>query len=151
MTSQTKALASIPKRAQPSQSLAALVHSIIGSRYFLYTLSIAVFLSIWDLAAVNKMLGNFLPRPVDVLIQLWSLNTEPLASKTLFEHLWASIYRVLIGWAIGVIFAVPLGIFMGLNPYVRAIVKPVFDLLKAHLRADPYAWDGALPAGVRGA
>ena len=137
MTSQTKALASIPKRAQPSQSLAALVHSIIGSRYFLYTLSIAIFLFIWDLAAVNKMLGNFLPRPVDVLIQLWSLNHEPLASKTLFEHLWASIHRVLIGWAIGVLVAVPLGIFMGLNPYVKAVVKPVFDLLKP---MPPISW-----------
>lgn len=137
MTSQTNALASIPNRAPLSQRLAALVHSIIGSRYFLYTLSIAVFLSIWDLAAVNKMLGNFLPRPVDVLIQLWSLNQEPIASKTLFEHLWASIHRVLIGWAIGVVFAVPLGIFMGLNPYVKAVVKPVFDLLKP---MPPISW-----------
>ena len=137
MTSQTNAPASIPNRAPLSQRLAALVHSIIGSRYFLYTLSIAIFLSIWDLAAVNKVLGNFLPRPVEVLIQLWSLNAEPLASKTLFEHLWASIYRVLIGWAIGVIVAVPLGIFMGLNPYVKAVVKPVFDLLKP---MPPISW-----------
>jgi NitT/TauT family transport system permease protein/sulfonate transport system permease protein len=137
MPSQTKTLASIPNRAQPSQNLAALAQSVIGNRYFLYTLSIAIFLSIWELAAVNKLLGNFLPRPVDVLIQLWSLNTEPLASKTLFEHLWASIYRVLIGWAIGVIVAVPLGIFMGLNPYVKAVVKPVFDILKP---MPPISW-----------
>ncbi len=137
MTSQTNTLASTSKRVQPPRSLSTLVQSIIGSRYFLYTLSIAIFLSIWDLAALNKVLGNFLPRPVDVLIQLWSLNTEPLASKTLFEHLWASIYRVLIGWAIGVLFAVPLGIFMGLNPYVKAVVKPVFDLLKP---MPPISW-----------
>ena len=31
----------------------------------------------------------------------------------------------------------PLGIFMGLNPYVRAIVKPVFDLLKP---MPPISW-----------
>lgn len=137
MTSQTNALTPISKGVQASPSLSTLVRSIVGNRYFLYTLSIVIFLTIWDLAAVNKVLGNFLPRPVDVLIQLWSLNTEPLASKTLFEHLWASIYRVIIGWAIGVLVAVPLGVFMGLNPYVKAVVKPVFDILKP---MPPISW-----------
>jgi len=117
--------------------LIKLLFSAFGNRYFLYTLSVVMFLTFWDLAAVQKILGNFLPRPIEVLSQLMSLNTEPLASKTLFEHLWASIHRVLIGWAIGVSIAVPLGIFMGLNPYVRAIVKPVFDLLKP---MPPISW-----------
>jgi NitT/TauT family transport system permease protein/sulfonate transport system permease protein len=117
--------------------LIKFLFSALGNRYFLYTLSVVMFLAFWDLAAVKKVLGNFLPRPIEVLSQLLSLNTEPLASKTLFEHLWASIHRVLIGWAIGVSIAVPLGIFMGLNPYVRAIVKPVFDLLKP---MPPISW-----------
>jgi NitT/TauT family transport system permease protein/sulfonate transport system permease protein len=137
MTSQTNTLTPASKRGLPPRTLSTLVQSLAGSRYFLYTLSIVIFLTLWDLAAVNKLLGNFLPRPGDVLAELWSLNTQPLASKTLFEHLWASIYRVLIGWAIGVLFAVPLGIFMGLNPYVKAVVKPVFDLLKP---MPPISW-----------
>jgi NitT/TauT family transport system permease protein/sulfonate transport system permease protein len=127
----------IPKRRPPARSWRKILFSAIGNRYFLYTLSTCLFLVFWDLAAVHKVLGNFLPRPVEVLLQLWSLNAEPLASKTLFEHLWASIHRVLIGWAIGVSIAVPLGVFMGLNPYVRAIVKPIFDLLKP---MPPISW-----------
>jgi sulfonate transport system permease protein len=136
MASQT-GTTTIPNRRQPPRRLIKLLFSAFGNRYFLYTLSVVMFLAFWDLAAVKKILGNFLPRPIDVLSQLMSLNTEPLASKTLFEHLWASIHRVLIGWAIGVSIAVPLGIFMGLNPYVRAIVKPVFDLLKP---MPPISW-----------
>jgi sulfonate transport system permease protein len=136
MASQT-GTTTIPNRRQPPRRLIKLLFSAFGNRYFLYTLSVVMFLAFWDLAAVNKILGNFLPRPIEVLSQLMSLNTEPLASKTLFEHLWASIHRVLIGWAIGVSIAVPLGIFMGLNPYVRAIVKPVFDLLKP---MPPISW-----------
>jgi sulfonate transport system permease protein len=136
MASQT-GTTTIPNRRQPPRCLIKLLFSAFGNRYFLYTLSVVMFLAFWDLAAVNKILGNFLPRPIEVLSQLMSLNTEPLASKTLFEHLWASIHRVLIGWAIGVSIAVPLGIFMGLNPYVRAIVKPVFDLLKP---MPPISW-----------
>jgi sulfonate transport system permease protein len=136
MASQT-GTTTIPNRRQPPRCLIKLLFSAFGNRYFLYTLSVVMFLAFWDLAAVKKILGNFLPRPIEVLSQLMSLNTEPLASKTLFEHLWASIHRVLIGWAIGVSIAVPLGIFMGLNPYVRAIVKPVFDLLKP---MPPISW-----------
>jgi len=136
MALQTRAT-TIPNRPQPPRCLIKFLFSALGNRYFLYTLSVVMFLAFWDLAAVKKVLGNFLPRPIEVLSQLLSLNTEPLASKTLFEHLWASIHRVLIGWAIGVSIAVPLGIFMGLNPYVRAIVKPVFDLLKP---MPPISW-----------
>jgi len=136
MASQT-GTTTIPNRRQPPRRLIKVLFSAFGNRYFLYTLSVVMFLTFWDLAAVQKILGNFLPRPIEVLSQLMSLNTEPLASKTLFEHLWASIHRVLIGWAIGVSIAVPLGIFMGLNPYVRAIVKPVFDLLKP---MPPISW-----------
>jgi NitT/TauT family transport system permease protein/sulfonate transport system permease protein len=136
MASQT-GTTTIPNRRQPPRRMIKLLFSAFGNRYFLYTLSVVMFLTFWDLAAVQKILGNFLPRPIEVLSQLMSLNTEPLASKTLFEHLWASIHRVLIGWAIGVSIAVPLGIFMGLNPYVRAIVKPVFDLLKP---MPPISW-----------
>ena len=136
MASQT-GTTTIPNKRQPPRRLIKVLFSAFGNRYFLYTLSVVMFLTLWDLAAVQKLLGNFLPRPIEVLSQLMSLNTEPLASKTLFEHLWASIHRVLIGWAIGVSIAVPLGIFMGLNPYVRAIVKPVFDLLKP---MPPISW-----------
>lgn len=136
MASQT-VTTTIPNRLQPPRQLSKFLFSALGNRYFLYTLSVVMFLAFWDLAAVKKVLGNFLPRPIEVLSQLLSLNTEPLASKTLFEHLWASIHRVLIGWAIGVSIAVPLGVFMGLNSYVRAIVKPVFDLLKP---MPPISW-----------
>ena len=136
MALQTR-VTTIPNSPQPPSRLIKFLFSTLSNRYFLYTLSVVMFLAFWDLAAVKKVLGNFLPRPIEVLSQLLSLNTEPLASKTLFEHLWASIHRVLIGWAIGVSIAVPLGIFMGLNPYVRAIVKPVFDLLKP---MPPISW-----------
>jgi NitT/TauT family transport system permease protein/sulfonate transport system permease protein len=136
MASQT-VTTTIPNKLQPPRQLSKFLFSALGNRYFLYTLSVVMFLAFWDLAAVKKILGNFLPRPIEVLSQLMSLNTEPLASKTLFEHLWASIHRVLIGWAIGVSIAVPLGVFMGLNSYVRAIVKPVFDLLKP---MPPISW-----------
>ncbi|BBO67896.1 ABC transporter permease [Desulfosarcina alkanivorans] len=109
----------------------------LKNRYGLYVLSIVLFLLVWDLCALYDILGKFLPRPHTVIEQIWVLMFKKLASKTLFQHLWASLSRVLIGWAIAVAIAVPLGVFMGLNRYVNAIVKPVFDLLKP---MPPISW-----------
>jgi ABC-type nitrate/sulfonate/bicarbonate transport system permease component len=47
---------------------------------------------------------------------------------SLYAHSWASLYRVLVGFAAGVLLGVPLGLLMGLYPGVyaatRAIVEP---------------------------
>jgi NitT/TauT family transport system permease protein/sulfonate transport system permease protein len=129
--------ATIPIKTRRPERFSTWLFSILDNKYLLYTSSIVLFLSLWDYAAVRKLLGNFLPRPSEVLLQLWSLNSEPLASKTLLEHLWASIKRVIVGWAIGVSIAVPIGVFMGLNPIVRATAKPIFDLFKP---MPPISW-----------
>jgi ABC-type nitrate/sulfonate/bicarbonate transport system permease component len=62
---------------------------------------------------------------------------NPIAGKGLLGHIWASSQRILIGFAIGAVLATPLGLFMALNRYVNAIVKPVFDLIKP---MPPIAW-----------
>ncbi len=103
----------------------------------IYFVSLALFLLLWHLTAVYKLLGNFLPTPWEVLLELRRLTTMTLAGKNLASHLWASLHRVLVGWAMAVVFAVPLGIFMALNDYARAIVKPIFDLLKP---MPPISW-----------
>ena len=62
---------------------------------------------------------------------------DPLAGKSLLGHVWASTQRILIGFTIASLVAVPLGLMMALNRYVNAIVKPLFDLLKP---MPPLAW-----------
>ncbi len=104
---------------------------------YLYVISIVMFISAWHVAAVYQLLGTFLPTPLAVVRAFWTLSGETLAGQTLFGHLWSSLHRVLIGWSVGVIIAVPLGVFMALNDYVRAIVKPVFDLFKP---MPPISW-----------
>ena len=126
----------VPK-IRSSQGPMAAVVGFLKSIHALYCLSLILSLTAWHLAAVFKLLGAFLPTPLEVVAQLWSLSTENLAGKRLLGHLWASLQRVLLGWAIAVVVAVPLGVFMALNDYVRAIVKPVFDLLKP---MPPISW-----------
>ena len=107
---------------------------ILKNRWFLYGVSMLAFFLVWDRLAVTR---DFLPRPYEVVLQLWRMIFDPLAGKSLLGHVWASTQRILIGFTIASLVAVPLGLMMALNRYVNAIVKPLFDLLKP---MPPLAW-----------
>lgn len=130
------ATAAAPAGASASPFPAAL-QRFCGKINYLNLISIAAFVFIWHLAAVFQLLGSFLPTPLEVMQALWQLTSTTLAGKSFLEHLWASLHRVLVGWSLAVVVAVPLGVFMALNDYVRAIVKPVFDLFKP---MPPISW-----------
>jgi ABC-type nitrate/sulfonate/bicarbonate transport system permease component len=111
--------------------------TILRNRWFLYGVSTLAFFLIWDRAAMDRVFSSGLPRPYEVVLQLWSMMFDPLAGKSLLGHIWASTQRILIGFIIASLVAVPLGLMMALNRYVNAIVKPLFDLLKP---MPPLAW-----------
>jgi len=112
---------------------------ILTNRFFLYAVSLFCFFYGWDLLA--RTLGaegsSSLARPKEVILALEDLYENELADYKLLGHIWASTQRVLIGFSIAAILAVPLGLFMALNRYVNAIVKPLFDLLKP---MPPISW-----------
>lgn len=112
---------------------------MLTNRWFLYCVSLCGFFWGWD--AIARALGSqgssSLARPLEVLVELKDLWEHELAELTLLGHIWASTRRVLIGFSIAAGLAVPLGLFMALNRYVNAIVKPLFDLLKP---MPPIAW-----------
>ena len=70
-------------------------------------------------------------------MQIKMLTTMKFGGTNLWGHIWASTLRVLMGFSLAAVVAVPLGLFMALNKYVNAIVKPLFDLLKP---MPPIAW-----------
>lgn len=107
------------------------------NRWFLYTVSLIAFFSIWTYVDYTRVLGNGIAAPSAVVWEILRLMGDTIAGKTLWGHIWASTYRVLIGFSIAAAIAVPLGILMALNRYVNAVVKPVFDLLKP---MPPFAW-----------
>ena len=110
---------------------------ILMNRWLLYGVSMLAFFLVWDRAAVARVFSSGLPRPYEVVLQLWRMMFDPLAGKSLLGHVWASTQRILIGFTIASLVAVPLGLMMALNRYVNAIVKPLFDLLKP---MPPLAW-----------
>jgi sulfonate transport system permease protein len=116
---------------------AAVAQRLLKNRYVLYVVSIVGLLAIWHFSAVSGAYSKYMPTPWMVLNELWRIAHENLAGQNLLGHLWSSLHRVLIGFAIGSIVGVPLGLFMALNRYVNALVKPVFDLIKP---MPPISW-----------
>lgn len=113
------------------------LYRFLTNQYFLYTVSLCAFFLLWDRVAAWQVFGDSLARPLAVLDKLYELTRIKFAGSTLGGHIWASTQRVLIGFSLASAIAVPLGLFMALNQYVNAVVKPVFDLFKP---MPPIAW-----------
>ena len=76
--------------------------------------SLAVFLVVWQAGAaiVNS---PFFPPPTEIVGAFARLaSVGDTQGISLYAHSWASLYRVLVGFAAGVLFGVPLGLLMGL-------------------------------------
>lgn len=112
------------------------VRLIVTNEYLLHAVSIVLFLVIWNQVAGGIFKGA-LCTPWEVVEQLRSLFTNTLAGITIWGHVLASTQRIFIGFVLASVVAVPLGLFMALNPYVDAIVKPIFDIFKP---MPPIAW-----------
>lgn len=63
-------------------------------------------------------------------------NTAPDGS-TLFQHIWTSLKVALIGYGIGAVVGIPLGIIMGWSKKASYFIRPLFDLLRP---MPPIAW-----------
>lgn len=116
------------------------IKAIVTNQWFLYGVSLTFFFLTWQVLARSNVLGggsSALATPLEVVEQLVYLAQNDLAELTLWGHIWASTQRVLLGFSIAALLAVPLGLFMALNSYVNAFVKPLFDLLKP---MPPISW-----------
>ena len=91
-------------------------------------LSLAGFLIAWHVLAL-LVNSPFFPGPAKILQAFIQLaRSGDTMGNSLWEHCWASLHRVMVGFGIAVLLGVPLGLLMGLNKplYVstRSIVEP---------------------------
>jgi len=72
-----------------------------------------------------------LDTPWNTASDAWRLLTTSKPHRpNLLQHLWSSTFRVVIGFFISSLFAVPLGIMMGLFPRLRATISPIVSFLR---------------------
>ena len=96
------------------------------------------FFVIWHLLAISGWFpARFLPGPLDVVRTIVELSTAPYSGATLFGHLWASLVRFFLAFALAALIGIPLGLMMGWYRWLDDIVSPLFEGLRF---VAPIAW-----------
>ena len=95
-------------------------------------LVIAALIGIWWLIVVKSQSAIF-PTPWQVVTGAWDLAQD----GTLFEHIRASLLRVLVGFGLAFLVAVPLGLWMGWVRGAFYTLNPLFQMLRP---ISPIAW-----------
>lgn len=102
---------------------------------YLMVVGFALFFGAWFLLAEVLHFWRFdnLPGPREILIE-W-FNPDPVYGLSIYTpeyytHIWMSIRRVLIAFAIATILGVPIGLFLGWSQSFREYVFPLFEVLR---------------------
>ena len=82
-------------------------------------------LVVWQIASMFSD-PMFLPSPYLTLKGAFEIASD----GTLFIYMLYSFVRVLVGWSLGLCIAVPIGLLIGTNKYVRALLEPVITFVR---------------------
>lgn len=113
----------------------------------LFLLSLILFLAFWEIGARLGMFSKLMPSASKTLVDFWGWISNPFYDygpndKGIGWHLLVSLRRVLIGFTIGSLIAIPLGVLIGLSEVFSKAFDPYIQLLKP---VSPLAW---LPLGL---
>lgn len=89
--------------------------------------SVVGFVLLWQgLTASGFIDPAFFPSPVRVATEAAKL----IASFEIFRDIWVSTERVLVGFGLSALFAIPLGIALGISPLLKAIADPIVSIVR---------------------
>ena len=94
--------------------------------------TLLVLLAVWWAVAAQQWVSPlFLPPPGQVLAKLITIaGPQGFMDATLWQHLGASLARILVALLAAVVIGIPVGIAMGLSPTVRGILDPLIELYR---------------------
>jgi NitT/TauT family transport system permease protein len=80
---------------------------------------------IWQIASLLNS-SDFLPGPIQTLRGGW----EIVRNGTLFSYVAISFMRIFVGWSIGIVFAIPVGLIIGQFVIARNILEPFINFFR---------------------
>lgn len=93
--------------------------------------SVMAILLVWYLiTALHLVPEMFLPSPVAVWKKFLVVSQEGFMKATLWQHLAESIGRVFLALLAAIVVGIPIGLWMGLNKWARAVLDPLVELLR---------------------
>jgi sulfonate transport system permease protein len=111
-------------------------------RPYLMVIGYALFLGFWYFAVEIWKLPRFSEMPgLTTVVTEW-LSRDPVYGLSVYtgeyyQHIWVSVRRVTIAFALATAAGIPLGLFLGWSQPFKEYVFPVFELLRP---VPPLAW-----------
>lgn len=107
----------------------------------------AAFIGIWQLAVSGGWLSDIAPTPARTFNRAVEILSDPFyrdgpAAVGIFWHMLASLRRVLIGFCVAMLIAIPLGFWLGSSKLFNDAIDPFVQILRP---VSPLAW---LPLGL---
>jgi ABC-type nitrate/sulfonate/bicarbonate transport system permease component len=88
---------------------------------------IAILLLFWQIGCTFGWINTkILPDPITVFYTLWKL----IISGSIILDTLVSLWRVLIGYLIAVIFGISLGYYMAINKNIKEVLTPIIEILR---------------------
>ncbi|MFD6893717.1 ABC transporter permease [Rhodococcus sp. NPDC060086] len=113
--------------AVASTSTAADRGRAVAWKIFKPAVAIVAFFALWEIAPRVGLVDDvFLPPLTTVLEAFWEL----VVGGQLAQHLGASLTRALTGFAIALVFAVPLGVAIGWYKPVAETLNPILEIFR---------------------
>ncbi|HHQ4567058.1 TPA: taurine ABC transporter permease TauC [Aeromonas hydrophila] len=108
------------------------LHWPLPRRLGVSLLTLCALLALWWLVARLGLISPlFLPPPAQVLQQFATLaGPQGFMDATLWQHLAASLQRILIALAAATLCGVTVGLAMGLSPTLRGMLDPLIELYR---------------------
>ena len=98
---------------------------------FWSVVSVAGVVALWFVAAENRWTTPiFLPPPADVWQQFTRTLLDGFRGYNLLQHVGVSVYRLLVGFALGCLVGVPIGFAMGLSRVMRGLFDPIVEFMR---------------------
>ena len=121
----------VPITPSVSGSLRPIRMPKISRSFLLSSLSIAILLGAWVLVTEMGWANElFLPKPQAVWAAFVKTLTKGYQGATLLEHVGASLYRILVSFALACFVGIPLGILMGVSRDARALLNPLIEFYR---------------------
>ncbi|HXX26490.1 MAG TPA: ABC transporter permease [Pseudolabrys sp.] len=86
-----------------------------------------VVLLLWQGASGRLVDDFFISNPVEVGRRLYGW----IADGSLFMHIWATVYETFLGFVVGAVGGVILGIWLGVSPFTSRLLNPYLNALNA--------------------
>ena len=108
------------------------------TRVVIGALAVVCFLCLWFWGTrEGTTLGKLMPNPAEVFLRFIETTHSKIGPMTIWGHMFNSLRRVLVGFCIASLSGILLGLSMGWNRTIEALLRPIFELLRP---IPPLAW-----------